>query len=276
MFLQKVRTLQELRDLSVSERRELLISKGDFTDQEADDVEVVLQMMPVISLDVTCETEGEEGIQQGDIVTMRAWVSLSRGNGLIVGHPHAPYFPYHKDETYWVLLADTSKNFIWVSQRVSFLDEAAGVLAASKSVQESMEGTGASDKEVNAAVKEAVSRVKSGSRLVVLKFQAPMEGNYNLTAFCLSDTWISCDKKVSVKLKVSKRSRAGTRSIVADDGAYAEDGLEDEEEEMAYDEDYESEYSDEEGEGEPKKADAKKGSVETKQSSEDEESEDES
>ena len=269
MRLQKVRTLQELRDLSIEERRELLISKGEFTEAEAADVEAVLQMMPVMSLDVTCETEGEEGIQEGDIVTMKAWVSLSRGNGLVVGHPHAPYYPYHKDEAYWVLLADTTKNFVWVSHRVSFLDESAAVLAASKSVQESMEGTGASDKEVNVAVKEAVMRVKGGSRLVVVKFQAPAEGSYNLTAFCLSDTWIGCDKKVSLKVKVMKRSRAGTRSVVTEDGAMVED---DHEEEIEYGEDYESEYSDEEQEEKSRKEDTKKGS---KQSSEDEESEDE-
>ena len=45
---------------------------------------------------------------------------------------------------------------------------------------------------------------------------------------------------------------------------------------MAYDEDYESEYSEEDDEGEPVKADMKKGSAQAKQSSEDEESEEES
>lgn len=265
----KVRTLQEFRELSYEERKDLLVSKGDFSEQEASDVEAVLQMMPAISLDVTCETEGEEGIQEGDIVTMKAWVSLKRGNGLIVGQPHAPYFPYHKDETYWLLLADTSKNFIWVSQRVSFLDESAAVLAASKSLQEAMEGTGASDKEVNKAVKEAVARVRSGSRLVVVKFQAPAEGNYNLTAFCLSDTWIGCDKKMNVKLKVSKRSRAGTRGMISDEGGVvAEEVEEEEEEEAVYDEDYESEYSEEEEEDGKSKKDSKE-AVEQKQSSDD-------
>lgn len=276
----KVRSLQDFRELSIEDRRELLTSKGGFTDQEVFDVEEVLQMMPTILLDVTCETEGEEGIQEGDIVTMRAWVSLKRDNGLVLVHPHAPYFPYPKDESYWLLLADTSKNFVWVFQRVSFLDEAAAVSAASKSIQESMEGTGASDKEVSQAVKEAVSKVRSGSRLVILKFQAPAEGNYNLTAFCLSDTWIGCDKKLNIKLKVGKRSRAGTRSVGIEDTTAAEDGLEEEEEDeegAAYDEDYESEYSeDEEGDGTSKKEeDGKQEPAELKQSSDDEGSDEE-
>lgn len=272
----KVRSLQEFRELSMDDRRELLISKGDFSEQEAADVEAVLQMMPAISLDITCETEGEEGIQEGDLVTMKAWVSLKRGNGLVLVHPHAPYYPYQKDETFWLLVADTSKNFVWVSHRVSFSDEAAAVSAASKSIQDSMEGKGATDKEVNQAVKEAVSKVKCGSRLVIVKFQAPLEGNYNLTAFCLSDTWIGCDKKMNVKLKVGKRSRAGTRMAVTEEDQVMEDGLEEEQEddEATYDEDYESEYSeDDEGNGSSrKKENGKEGPAELKQSSDNEES----
>nr|ADE75724.1 unknown [Picea sitchensis] len=132
------------------------------------------------------------------------------------------------------------------------MDEATAVTAASKAIQESLEGSGASVKEINVAVKEAVEKVKSGSRLVMVKFQAPAESTYNLTAYCLSDAWIGCDKKVIVKLKVAKRSRAGTRAMIAEEGPVQEDGIEEEEneeDEGTYD-DYESEYSDDE-EGEP-------------------------
>eukprot|EP01018_Ginkgo_biloba_P016580 Gb_07541 [translate_table: standard] len=244
----RVRTLQELREMTPQERMELLIQTTGFSDMEANDVEVVLDMMPSITIDVTCETEGEEGIQEGDIVTIRAWISLKRGNGLIAALPHAPYFPFHKEENYWLLLADPVTNNVWVSQKVSFMDEAAAVTAASKTIQESLEGSGASVKEINAAVKDAVEKVKSGSRLVMVKFQAPAESTYNLTAYCLSDTWIGCDKKVNIKLKVAKRSRAGTRAMIAEEGPVQEDGNEEEEnedDEGTYD-DYESEYSDDE------------------------------
>jgi translocation protein SEC63 len=81
------------------------------------------------------------------------------------------------------------------------------------------------------------------------KFQAPAEGNHNLTSLCLCDAWIGCDSKTSFKLKVLKRSRAGTRAHVPEEGPVAEDGIEEEEEEEEeeYD-DYESEYSDDEEE----------------------------
>ncbi|RZC57201.1 hypothetical protein C5167_004510 [Papaver somniferum] len=242
----KVRSFQELQDMTEMERAELLTQIAGFTPAEVQDVEIVLEMMPSITIEIICETEGEEGIQEGDIVTMQAWVTLKRRNGLVGALPHAPYFPFHKEENFWLLLADAVSNEVWMSQKVSFLDEAAAIAAASKAIQETKEGSGATVKEISSAVREAVAKVKSGSRLVMGKFQAPAEGNYNLTSFCLCDTWIGCDKKTNLKLKVLKRSRAGSRGgAVAEEGPAVEDGIEEEEdeEEEEYD-DYESEYSD--------------------------------
>ncbi|XP_043716928.1 dnaJ protein ERDJ2-like [Telopea speciosissima] len=241
----KVRTFQEFQDMGPQERAELFTQAAGFSASEVQDVEVVLEMMPSITIEITCETEGEEGIQEGDIVTMHAWVTLKRRNGLVGALPHAPYFPFHKEENFWLLLADSTSNNVWMSQKVSFMDEAAAITAASKAIQETKEGSGASLKEISAAVKEAVEKVRNGSRLVMGKFQAPAEGNYNLTSYCLCDSWIGCDKKTSLKFKVLKRSRAGTRSgAMAEEGPAVEDGIEeeDEEEEDGYD-DYESEYS---------------------------------
>uniref|UniRef100_A0A0A9CWN9 Uncharacterized protein n=1 Tax=Arundo donax TaxID=35708 RepID=A0A0A9CWN9_ARUDO len=179
---------------------------------------------------------------------MYAWVSLQRCNGLTAALPHSPFFPFHKEENFWLLLADAASNDVWLSQKVSFMDEATAITAASKAIQETQEALGASAKEIGIAVREAVDKVKKGSRLVMGKFQAPAEGNHNLTSFCLCDAWIGCDTKTSFKLKVLKRSRAGTRGHVPEEGpATAEDGIEEEEEEEEeeYD-DYESEYSDDE------------------------------
>ncbi|KAG0462815.1 hypothetical protein HPP92_021291 [Vanilla planifolia] len=241
----KVRTFQELRDMNVQERRELLTLVAGFSDKEAHDVETVLEMIPSIVLEVTCETEGEEGLQEGDLVTMYAWINLHRRNGLIGALPHAPYYPFHKEENFWLLLADPLSNEVWVSQKVNFMDEASAISAASKAIQETKEALGASIKEASAAVKGAIEKVKNGSRLVMGKFQAPGEGTYNLCAYCLCDAWIGCDAKVNLKVKVLKRSRAGTRSHAVEEGPATEDGVEEEEEEEeeGYD-DYESEYSD--------------------------------
>ncbi|KAL7137417.1 hypothetical protein ABFS83_10G090900 [Erythranthe nasuta] len=242
----KVRSFQDLREMNQQERAELLTQAADFSANELQDVEVVLEMMPSISIDITCETEGEEGIQEGDIVTMQAWITLNRRNNLIRALPHAPFFPYEKEENFWLLLADSSSNDVWMSQKVNFMDESTAIIAASKAIQELLEGSGASPKEINTAVKVAVDKVKSGSRLVMGKFQAPSEGNYGLTSYCLCDSWIGCDAKSSIKFKVLKRSRAGTRNITGvDEIPSLEEGGEEEDDEGGeeYDDDYESEYS---------------------------------
>ncbi|XP_065869155.1 dnaJ protein ERDJ2A-like [Euphorbia lathyris] len=251
----KVRTFQDFCDMTLQERSELLGQVAGFSSSEIEDIEMVLEMMPSVTVEVKCETEGEEGIQEGDIVTIQAWVTLKRANGLVGALPHCPCFPFHKEENFWFLLADPVSNNVWFSQKVTFMDEAAAITAASKAIEETMEGSGASVKETSAAVREAVERVRNGSRLVMGKFPAMAEGNYNLTCYCLCDSWIGCDKKTNLKVKILKRTRAGTRGGVTEEGAITEDGVEEEEEneEEEYD-DYESEYSeDEEDEKDTKK-----------------------
>lgn len=241
--------------MSLPERTELLAQVAGFSPDYVQDVETVLEMMPSITIDATCETEGEEGVQEGDIVTVHAWLTLKRVNGLIGALPHAPHFPFHKEENFWFLLADPVSNNVWFSQKVSFMDEAAAITAASKSIEETMEGSGANVKETSVAVREAVEKVKAGSRLVMGKFQAPAEGNYNLSCYCLCDTWIGCDRKTNLKVKVLKRTRAGTRgAVVTEEGPFTEDRVEEEEEneEEEYD-DYESEYSEDEADGQDAK-----------------------
>ncbi|XP_061361280.1 dnaJ protein ERDJ2A isoform X2 [Gastrolobium bilobum] len=261
----KVRTFQELHDMDLQERADLLIQTAGLSSAEVQDIEMVLDMMPSLILEVTCETEGEEGIQEGDIVTIHAWINIKRGNGLIGALPHAPYYPFHKEENFWFLLADSVSNNVWFSQKVSFMDEAAAVTAASKAIEESMEGSGANVKETSRAVAEAVGKVKGGSRLVMGKFQAPSEGNFSLTCYCLCDSWLGCDRKTSLKLKVLKRTRAGSRgATLAEEGPIMEDGVEEDEdnEDGEYEEDYESEYSeDEEDDNSKNKHQAANGTV---------------
>ncbi|KAI4377935.1 hypothetical protein MLD38_015488 [Melastoma candidum] len=252
----KVRTFQEFRDMPREDRAEILGQVAGFSASAVDDIERVLEMMPALSMDITCETEGEESIQEGDIVTIQVWVTLSRVNGLVGALPHAPHYPFPKEENYWLLLADQTSNNVWFSQKLSFMDEAAAVSVASKAIEDMMEGSGADMKEKVKTVRETIEKVRSGSRLVLGKFLAPAEGNYNLTCYCLSDTWIGCDTRNNLKLKVLKRTRAGTRAgATIDEGPVPEDGIEEEEEIEEEEYDYESEYSEDEAE-EP---DAKKG-----------------
>ncbi|KAG6409862.1 hypothetical protein SASPL_127904 [Salvia splendens] len=244
----KVRTFQDFQDLSAQERAELLSEVASLSPSQVVDVEKVMELIPSLTVEVTCETEGEEGIQEGDVVTVKAWITLKRTNGLIGALPHAPYYPFHREENFWLLLADPNSNSVWFSHKISFMDEAAAVSAASTAIDERMEALGASPKEKTAAIREAVEKVKSGARLAMGKFMAVAEGNYNLTCHVLCDSWIGCEQKSTLKLKILKRTRAGTRGGQLGDAGIPEDGVEEEEDEIEEeeDEDIESEYSDEE------------------------------
>ncbi|KAL8544114.1 hypothetical protein ACS0TY_004595 [Phlomoides rotata] len=246
----KVRTFQDFQEMPIQERAELLSEVADLSPPQLLDIEKVMELIPSLTVEVSCETEGEEGIQEGDVVTVKAWVTLKRPNGLIGALPHAPRFPFHKEESYWIFLADPTSNAVWFFQKISFMDEAGAVSAASNAIDERMESLGASPKEKTAAIKEAVEKVKSGSRLAMGKFMATAEGSYNLTCHVLCDSWIGCDQKTTLKMKVVRRTRAGTRGGQVSEHAEDENEEEDEIEEEE-DEDIESEYSDDE---EPKKS----------------------
>ncbi|KAK4489600.1 hypothetical protein RD792_005412 [Penstemon davidsonii] len=243
----KIRNFQEFQAISIQERTELLTQVAELSPPQVQDIENVLELIPSVTVEVTCGTEGEEAIQEGDIVTIQAWITLKRANGLIGALPHAPHYPFHKEENFWFLLADPTSNSVWFSQRVNFMDQVGAISSASTAIEERMEVLGSTPKETSAAINEAVEKVKSGSRLTMGKFLAMAEGNYNLTCYLLCDSWIGCDKKSNLKLKITKRTRAGTRGGQVSD--VIEDGEEDEEEEIEdeeEEEDIESEYSEDE------------------------------
>ncbi|KVI07148.1 Immunoglobulin E-set [Cynara cardunculus var. scolymus] len=190
--------------MPIEVRAELLSQAAGFSEAEVQDIELVICMMPSITVEVTCGTEGEEGVQEGGIITVQAWWACNKPTVWSVLFPMCNSTLSTRKKNCWFLLADENSNNVWFSQKVSFMDEASAVTAASKAIEETMEGSGANAKETSKAVREAVEKVKSGSRLVMGKFQAPAEGNYNLSCFLLCDSWLGCDKKTGVKVKVVK------------------------------------------------------------------------
>lgn len=242
----KSHRFQELREMTTQERSELLSQTLGFSADQVLDVERVLELMPSTSVEITCQTEGEEGIQEGDIVTIQAWVMLKRGNDLIRALPHAPYYPFQKEECFWLLLADPTSNNVWFFQKVSFADEAAAVSAASQAIEGKMEVLGATPQETSAAVREAVKKVRSGSRLVMGKFLAPAAGNYNLNCYLLCDSWIGCDSTTSLKVKVLKQNKAAARKSSMTQETTTWDDASDEEDEDEIEDAYKSEYSEDE------------------------------
>ncbi|VVA92605.1 unnamed protein product [Arabis nemorensis] len=77
----------------MEERSKLLREVVGLSETDVSDIEKVLEMKPSLKIEVTYKTEGEEGIQEGDVTTVQAWITLKRSNGLIGAIPHSPYFP---------------------------------------------------------------------------------------------------------------------------------------------------------------------------------------
>ncbi|PRQ60199.1 putative translocation protein Sec63 [Rosa chinensis] len=69
----EVRMFQELED-----RADLLSQTAGFSATQVQDVEMVLTRMPSISIEVKCETEGKEDIQESHIVIFQASVTCTK------------------------------------------------------------------------------------------------------------------------------------------------------------------------------------------------------
>ena len=81
-----------------------------------------------------------------------------------LGTVSAPLYPFEKKEAWWVIVGDTSSNTLHAVKRVNLVQK----------------------------------------QKVALEFLAPEEaGDYNLTLFCMSDSYLGCDQEYSVPLSVA-------------------------------------------------------------------------
>lgn len=209
-----MQSFQELRDMAIQERFDLLVKTAGFSASQVNDIELVLEMIPSITIEVVCQTDGEEGIREDDFVTAYAWVTLKRGNGLKGVLPHAPHFPFYKEENFWLLLADQARNEVWMAHKVNFMDEATAIRSATKVIGGIQESLGATSEEVTEAMQSVAERIRRGSRQLIGKFLAPQAGTYNLTAHCLCDSWIGCDSQTNLTVEVLKKCQTGSKDHV--------------------------------------------------------------
>lgn len=100
-----------------------------------------------------------------------------------LGTVSAPLYPYEKKEAWWVVVGDTSSNSLHSLKRVNLLQK----------------------------------------QKVVLEFLAPEEaGDYNLTLFCMSDSYLGCDQEYSIPLSVAVGEDDGDESGSSEDEDEAE------------------------------------------------------
>lgn len=188
----KVRCLADLLLLEAALREEAVASLSLSTPQRAD-FDAFLGAVPCISLRASCATQGEDGdVLEGDLATCSVGVRLER---LTAKHPpRTPFFSGDKEEGWWVLLADVASNTMFASQRVS-LHTKVGVTDAAAAAAAS----------ANSTLSNTQPAV--GEQAVLLRFKAPPAGVHLLQVMVVSDYWIGCDRRVTLKLKVGKSAR---------------------------------------------------------------------
>lgn len=78
-----------------------------FTEKEAKEIEDTIAVLPQMNMKVSCFVKNEEGIYQGDILTIKIEVEIKRGLK-VIDPREAPYsvhsnvFPFPKQETLWL------------------------------------------------------------------------------------------------------------------------------------------------------------------------------
>jgi pre-mRNA-splicing helicase BRR2 len=138
-------------------------------DDKVADVAVFCNNYP--NVEVTFTVEDADNVTTGDPV--KVVVNLTRevdeeemeeAELAGLGTVSAPLFPFEKKEGWWVVVGDTSSNFLHSLKRVNLVQ----------------------------------------TQKVVLEFLAPEEaGDYNLTLFCMSDSYLGCDQEYSIQLSVA-------------------------------------------------------------------------
>ena len=153
---------------------------ANFTEEEKQDVLNYLEMMPDISIDtkVFVDDDEDDNVYEGDLCTIR--VTLTRNNlekGEKAGLIHAPFFPFPKQEAWWIILGTKEGKIIHIEK----------VVDPSKIVHHN------------------------------IKFLAPRVGDYEFDLFVKSNAYVGLDQSSKVKLTTLDNSVLPEFKIHPDD-----------------------------------------------------------
>mmetsp|Transcript_16180 Transcript_16180/g.37496 ORF Transcript_16180/g.37496 Transcript_16180/m.37496 type:complete len:645 (-) Transcript_16180:242-2176(-) len=134
-----------------------------FSEDQKQDVSNYLKMIPDISVEtkVFVDDDEDDNVYEGDLCTVR--VTLTRNNlekGEKAGLIHAPYFPFPKQEAWWIILGTKEGKIIHIEKVVD------------------------------------PSRVVNHN----IKFLAPRVGDYEFDLFVMSNAYVGLDQNSKIKL----------------------------------------------------------------------------
>jgi len=138
-------------------------------DEKMADVAVFCNSYP--NVDVTYEVQDPDDVTAGDPVEISVTLErdideedMDEEELSQLGTVSAPLYPKEKKEGWWIVVGDTSTNTLHSLKRVSL----------------------------------------NRTQKIKLEFMAPDEaGDYNLTLFCMSDSYLGCDQEYSIPLSVA-------------------------------------------------------------------------
>lgn len=121
------------------------------------------------NIEVSYQVQDEDEITTGDpvqiVVNLEREIDDEEISDDEIGTVSAPLYPYEKKEGWWVVVGDTSTNTLHALKRVNVVRK----------------------------------------QKVVLEFLAPEEaGDYSLTLFCMSDSYLGCDQEYTINVSVAQ------------------------------------------------------------------------
>jgi len=153
-------------------------------DEKMADVAVFCNNYP--NIEVSIDVKDPDNVTSGEPVSVTVKLEreideeeMSEEEMADLGTVSAPLYPEEKKEAWWVVIGDTSSNNLHALKRV------------------------------NLAQKQTVR----------LDFLAPEEaGDYDLTVFCMSDSYLGCDQEYGLPLSVAAAASDGSDSDSSGDG----------------------------------------------------------
>ncbi|GKY98046.1 hypothetical protein MPSEU_000763000 [Mayamaea pseudoterrestris] len=173
----KITSIKQYKELPDDQKKGM----NDFTDAQKRDVAQYLNIFPDITVETRVYTDDDEdpAVYEGDLVTVE--VTLTRNNlapGEKAGLVHAPFFPFPKKESWWVML---------------------GQLHAGKIV---------SIEQLSNPNQKVVHKIK---------FQAPPKGTYVFDLVIKSNAYVGCDAQVKVDMETKDASTLPEYKVHAED-----------------------------------------------------------
>jgi pre-mRNA-splicing helicase BRR2 len=158
-------------------------------DEKMADVAVFCNNYP--NIEVSYEVQDEDEITTGDPVQIVVQIErevdeeeMNEEELADLGTVSAPLYPYEKKEGWWIVVGDTSSNTLHALKRVNLVRK----------------------------------------QKVVLEFLAPDEaGDYKLTLFCMSDSYLGCDQEYTIDMSVAQGDDDDDDDDGSEDGSDKED-----------------------------------------------------